>query len=71
MTGHAIGTSGALEAAVTAYAIRHGIIHGNLLGTPMEVLNLPQQTIRKDIHCAITASFGFGGHNAALMLEKV
>ena len=71
MTGHVIGTSGALEAAVTAYSIRHGKIHGNLLGTPMEGLNLPQQTVEKEIRCAITASFGFGGHNSALMLEKI
>lgn len=71
MTGHAIGTSGALEAAVTAYSIRHGRIHGNLLGTPMEGLNLPQQTVDKEIRCAISASFGFGGHNSALMLEKI
>ena len=71
MTGHVIGTSGALEAAVTAYSIRHGKIHGNLIGTPMEGLNLPQQTVEKEIRCAITASFGFGGHNSALMLEKI
>lgn len=71
MTGHAIGTSGALEAAVTAYSLKNGIIHGNLLGTPMEGLNLPQQTIRRDIRCGVTASFGFGGHNSALMLEKI
>ena len=71
MTGHAIGTSGALEAAVTAYSIKNGIIHGNLIGTPMEGLNLPQQTVKRDIRCAVTASFGFGGHNSALMLEKI
>lgn len=71
MTGHAIGTSGAFEAAVTAYSIRNGIVHGNLLGTPMEGLNLPQQTVSFDIHCGVTASFGFGGHNSALMLEKI
>lgn len=71
MTGHAIGTSGALEAAVTAYSIRHSKIHGNLIGTPMDGLNLPRETTDREIHCAITASFGFGGHNAALMLEKI
>lgn len=70
MTGHAIGTSGAIEAAVTAYSLKNGIVHGNLLGTPMDGLNLPTQTAHCDIHCAITASFGFGGHNSALMLEK-
>ncbi|MBQ3714887.1 MAG: beta-ketoacyl-[Fibrobacter sp.] len=71
MTGHAIGTSGAVEAAVTAYSIKNGIVHGNIIGTPFEGLNIPTQTIRSDIRCGITASFGFGGHNSALMLEKI
>lgn len=71
MTGHAIGTSGALEAAVTAYSIKNGIVHGNLVGTPMEGLNLPKQTQNREINCAISSSFGFGGHNSALMLEKI
>jgi len=71
MTGHAIGTSGALEVAVTAYSIKNGIVHGNLVGTPMEGLNLPRQTQKHEINCAISASYGFGGHNSALMLEKV
>ena len=71
MTGHAIGTSGALEAAVCAYSVKHGIVHGNLIGTPMPELNLPQKTMPADIRCAISTSFGFGGHNSALMLEKI
>lgn len=71
MTGHAIGTSSAYEAAVTAYSIKNGIVHGNILGTPMEGFNLPQETTHCDIRCAITASFGFGGHNSALMMEKI
>lgn len=71
MTGHAIGTSGALEAAVTAYSIKNGIVHGNIIGTPMEGLNLPRETQKCEIRRAITASFGFGGHNSALMLEKI
>ncbi|MBO7412175.1 MAG: beta-ketoacyl-[acyl-carrier-protein] synthase family protein [Fibrobacter sp.] len=71
LTGHSIGTSGALEAAVTAYSLKNGIVHGNIVGTLMEGLNLPRQTQKCDIRCAISASYGFGGHNSALMLEKV
>ena len=71
MTGHAIGTSGALETAVCAHSMKNGIVHGNLIGTPMPELNLPTHTMPTDIHCAVTTSFGFGGHNAALMPEKI
>jgi 3-oxoacyl-(acyl-carrier-protein) synthase len=37
----------------------------------MEGLNLPRETQKCEIRRAITASFGFGGHNSALMLEKI
>ncbi|MDO5558080.1 MAG: beta-ketoacyl-[acyl-carrier-protein] synthase family protein [Oscillospiraceae bacterium] len=71
ITGHCIGTSGAIEAAVCAYSIRHGIVHGNIPGTPFEGLNLPDKTTKADIKCAVSSSFGFGGHNCALMFEKI
>jgi len=69
--GHTIGASGAVEAAVCAHAIGNSKIHGNILKTPMEGLNLPEKTFNCSINCAVSASFGFGGHNAALRLEKI
>lgn len=69
--GHSVGASGAIEAAVCAYSIKNNIVHGNILGTPIEGLCLPDRTIETKVDCAISASFGFGGHNTALKFKKV
>ena len=71
LTGHSIGASGAIEAAVCAYSVKNGIVHGNILGTALEGLNLPDKTVSADIKCAVSASFGFGGHDSALLFEAV
>ena len=68
--GHSIGASGALEAAVTALSIKKSKIHGNLTDNVLENLNLAEGTISLPIDYAVSTSFGFGGHNAALLLKK-
>jgi len=68
--GHSIGASGAIEAAVTALSIKNSKVHGNNIVEPMEDLNLVQETINKDIDCAVSASYGFGGHNAAILFKR-
>lgn len=68
--GHTIGASGAIEACVCADSIYNGRIHGNLLGTPEEGLNLTYDAVYTEVRSAVSASFGFGGHNAALMMKK-
>ncbi len=68
--GHSIGASGAIEAAVTALSIRHSTVHRNILGQAIGDLNLPAENTPCDIRHAISASYGFGGHNAALLFGK-
>lgn len=68
--GHTIAASGALEAAICAYSIKNGIVHGNILGTPMKGILVPETSIGVRIENAISASFGFGGHNAALRFRR-
>ena len=68
--GHSIGASGALEAAVTALAIKESRIHGNITSEPMANLNLPLATIETPINYALSASYGFGGHNALILLKR-
>lgn len=69
--GHTLGASGAVAAAVTALSIAHDTVHGNLTDHPMENLNLPISSLRSPVHHALTVSYGFGGHNAGLLLGKV
>jgi len=68
--GHTIGASGAIEAIVCADSIYNSKIHGNICGTIMNNLNVSAESREIDIERAVSASFGFGGHNAALMFEK-
>ena len=69
--GHTFSASGAIETAICAYSIYNQMVHGNLLKTPIEGLNLIKESTKTEINTAITASFGFGGHNAAIRLERI
>jgi 3-oxoacyl-[acyl-carrier-protein] synthase II len=70
--GHCLGAAGALEAAVTAIAIRRGALFPTLrLGNPVdcpEVDWLMGQTRHQALAAAMSVSAGFGGSNAALVL---
>ncbi|MBN2036332.1 MAG: beta-ketoacyl-[acyl-carrier-protein] synthase family protein [Chitinispirillaceae bacterium] len=68
--GHTLGASGALEAAVCAMSIRGDLVHGNLTDNPLDNLHLPMDSVEHTVNTALTVSYGFGGHNAALVLEK-
>ncbi|MHB8126014.1 MAG: beta-ketoacyl-[acyl-carrier-protein] synthase family protein [Desulfitobacteriaceae bacterium] len=68
--GHSIGASGALEAAVTALSIKESRIHGNITTDPLDNLNLPMESIETPIEYGISASYGFGGHNALILLKR-
>lgn len=68
--GHTIGASGAIETAITALSVFTDMIHRNATDSPFEDLNLPLETIHKETNKAATVSYGFGGHNAGLLLGK-
>lgn len=68
--GHSIGASGALEAAVTALSVSRGEVHGNLTAEVMAGIDCPKDSRRLEIECALSASYGFGGHNALLMMRR-
>jgi 3-oxoacyl-[acyl-carrier-protein] synthase II len=70
LLGHTIGASGAIEAAVTALAIRDAVVHGNASTNMMPELNLIESTRPLPVECAMTVSYGFGGHNNGLLLER-
>jgi 3-oxoacyl-[acyl-carrier-protein] synthase II len=71
ITGHSIGLSGAIEAAVAALSIQQSLVHQNLTENILENLNLAMENMPGNIQSAVSASYGFGGHNAALMFEKI
>ena len=75
MHGHLLGAAGALEAAITALAIREGFVPPTInYNTPDPALDLnytPNVGVRRDIRVALSSSLGFGGHNGILVLRKV
>jgi 3-oxoacyl-[acyl-carrier-protein] synthase II len=75
MTGHCVGGAGAIECAATALCLHHGVLTPTInYETPDPQCDLdvvPNQTREvKNLRVAISNSFGFGGHNATLVLEK-
>ena len=74
MTGHLIGGAGALEAVICVQALRTGILPPTInLDTPDPQCDLdyvPNQARKTDPEYVMSNSFGFGGHNAALILKK-
>lgn len=71
LIGHTLGASGAVEAIVTALSILHKTTHVcKNLENPLRALNFATEVRSFPIHTAITQSFGFGGHNAALILKE-
>lgn len=74
MTGHLLGAAGGVEAVICGLAIKHGIIPPtiNVVNQDPECdLDVVPNTARKtDVRIAMSNSFGFGGHNATLILKK-
>lgn len=71
LIGHTIGAAGAIEAGVTALSIRDQKVHGCAnLRDPIADLNFAIDTRDAAIDAAISQSFAFGGHNAALLFKK-
>jgi 3-oxoacyl-[acyl-carrier-protein] synthase II len=71
--GHALGASGAIEAAIAALAIQHQIVPGTAnLRTPdpeCDLNHLPGCSEPREIGITVSNSFGFGGINACLVLS--
>jgi beta-ketoacyl-acyl-carrier-protein synthase II len=74
MIGHLLGAAGAVEAIATLLTINRGVIHPTInYENPDPACDLdyvPNQARRKDVRIAISNGFGFGGHNAVVVLKK-
>ncbi|MBN2377000.1 MAG: beta-ketoacyl-ACP synthase II [Sedimentisphaerales bacterium] len=73
--GHLLGASGAVELIITSLALEHGIIPPTInLENPDVECDLdytPKKARPAELKYAISNSFGFGGHNACLVVGKV
>ncbi|NPV79035.1 MAG: beta-ketoacyl-ACP synthase II [Firmicutes bacterium] len=74
MTGHLLGAAGAVEAIACIYSISSGMIPPTInYEFPDPELDLdyvPNQPVQADVRVAMSNSFGFGGHNASIVLKR-
>jgi 3-oxoacyl-[acyl-carrier-protein] synthase II len=74
MSGHLLGAAGALESIATILAIRDGVVPPTInLDDPDDGLDLDvaaHKARHLDIPAALNNSFGFGGHNVALVFAR-
>jgi 3-oxoacyl-[acyl-carrier-protein] synthase II len=74
MTGHLLGASGGIEAVITTLAMHHGQLPPTInLEKPGEGCDLdyvPNEARETKVNYAMSNSFGFGGHNVALVIGK-
>lgn len=75
MTGHLLGAAGALQAVITVMAIQEGIIPPTINHTTpdpqCDLDYVPNVARRASIKVALSNSFGFGGHNVALVFKAL
>lgn len=75
MTGHAIAASGAIEVGATAMMLARGILLPTInYGQPDPACALdciPNAAREAQVQTALSCSYGFGGHNAAVVLGRV
>jgi len=74
MIGHLLGASGGAAIIATVLSIKHQTVHPTInLDNPDPACDLdyvPHKSRSLDIHHALSNSFGFGGHNAAVLVSQ-
>jgi 3-oxoacyl-[acyl-carrier-protein] synthase II len=73
MTGHLLGAAGAIESIATVLAVRYDIVPPTInLDDPDDgvLVDVPRQARKMTVPAALNDSFGFGGHNVALLFRK-
>ena len=74
MTGHLLGASGAVEAAISVKSLNENIIpptiNLNDSDPDCDLNYTPNKSLQKNLSYTMSNSFGFGGHNCSLIFSK-
>ena len=76
MTGHLLGAAGAIEAVASILAVQHNVVpptinHEHVDENIDPKLNLTlNQAQERTVNYALSNTFGFGGHNASIIVKK-
>jgi 3-oxoacyl-[acyl-carrier-protein] synthase II len=75
MTGHLLGGAGGIELAACVLAMRDGIVPPTInvenQDPECDLDVVPNVAREAKVDAALSNSFGFGGHNAALLVRKI
>lgn len=74
MTGHLLGAAGGVEAVILGLTLQNGVIPptANLdnQDPELDLDYVPNKPREADVKVALSNSFGFGGHNATIIMRK-
>ena len=74
MTGHMLGAAGAIEAMFSVLALRDGIVPPTINykepDPECDLYVTPNKAEKANLTYALSASLGFGGHNACVAFKK-
>ncbi len=79
MTGHLLGATGVIEAIISVLSVQNDIIPPTINHAEDDIdedidynLNLTFNTAQKrTVRAALSNTFGFGGHNASIIVKKI
>jgi 3-oxoacyl-[acyl-carrier-protein] synthase II len=73
-TGHCLGAAGAVEAMFSILAIDRGVLPPTINydepDPECDLDYIPNESREADVHTAVSNSFGFGGHNATIVIRR-
>ena len=74
MTGHLLGAAGGVELIASIFAMRDGVVPPTInvenLDPEVDVDIVPNEARPAKLDAVLSNSFGFGGHNAAVLVRK-
>ena len=74
MTGHLLGAAGAVEFIASVLAIHEGIIPPTINyenpDPDCDIDCVPNRSRVAEVNAVLTNAFGFGGHNATLVIKR-
>lgn len=74
MTGHLLGAAGGIEIIACALAIQNSVIPPTVNyenpDPECDLDYIPNTSVQRNVDVAISNSFGFGGHNATVVIKK-
>ena len=73
-TGHCLGAAGGVEAIFSTFAVQKGVLPPTInyeeADPECDLDYIPNEPRKADVRTAVSNSFGFGGHNASIVIRR-